>query len=78
MLFFNEICLQRIKETERNTVNIYTLLEDMQEAHIHYRNLELTDKDCGVLLKYINQLKANQKKDLSVNNKDSSTKDKRD
>lgn len=78
MLFFNELCLHAIKETERDTVNIFTLLEDMQEAHTHYRSLELTDKDCGVLLKYINQLKANQKKDLSENNLVSSTKDKQD
>ena len=73
MIFFNELCFKKIKETERDTVNIFTLLEDMQEAHTHYRNLELTDKDCGILLKYINQLKANKKKDLPQNKDVSST-----
>jgi hypothetical protein len=75
MLYFNELCLRTIKETERDTVNIYTLLDDMQEAYANFRSLELTDKDCCVLLKYINQLKVNQKKDLPENKNVLSTKD---
>jgi len=32
MLFFNEIILQRIKETEKETMNVYTLLDELREA----------------------------------------------
>jgi hypothetical protein len=61
MIEFNK----RLKKTEDDDyyVSIYEILEDLQNSYSSFRSLELTDKDCGSLLRYINDLKANQKKD---------------